>query len=89
MTTGVYERKQNSRPVVRGLFVGRGQLSEQHGGQRFKVRYDIVGEAVTCENSAVYVGGVNTGHELIPSGRVKRASLTTVCEWMLSAWVAL
>lgn len=41
------------------------------------------------ENSGVYVGGVNTGHKLTPSGRVKRATLTTILEWVLSAWVTV
>lgn len=64
----------------------RSQLSEQYGGQRFKDRYDVVGKAATGENSVVYVGGVSTGCELTLSGRVKRASLTTVYEW---AWAVL
>lgn len=67
----------------------RSQLSEQYGGQRFKDRYDVVGKAATGENSVVYVGGVSTGCELTLSGRVKRASLTTLCEWLVSAWAVL
>lgn len=54
------------------------QPSEQCGGQQFKVRHDIVGKSVTGEDSAVYVDGVNTGRELAPSRRVKRASPMSV-----------
>lgn len=32
---------------------------------------------------------VYTCRELAPSRRMKRVSLTTVCEWVLSAWAAL
>lgn len=86
---GEWRKVNFQTSVVHGLYVRKSQLPGQCGGQQFKDRYDIVDKTVTGENNTVYVGGVNTGRELASSAHMKRASLTTVYKWMLSAWALL
>lgn len=84
---GIRGKANFQTSVVRRSHARKSHLSEQCGGQQCKDVYDIAGKGITGKDSVVHIGNVNTGRELTPSGRVKRASLTAVCKWVPSAWV--